>query len=160
MHRSLEWARYLGALLPKRMIASWSGSQRTQPNTSMRRRVSRPTAGSPRFVSLSFTPLGLTAARHQSRDRSTRRKRVPWCSLRKRSGTRHARAKSAARGSVPLFPSAARRGLGGARSGRKSRAKSLDRKSPIQVWAGKGLAGRRTGSGDAGLTDAQSKVRR
>jgi hypothetical protein len=54
---------------------------------------------------------------------------VPRCSLRRRSGARqprHARARQSALrvapgGSAPLIPSVARRGSGGARSGRESR---------------------------------------
>src|SRR5262249_61588315 len=44
---------------------------------------------------------------------------LPRCSLRGRSGARHARA--AARGSAPPIPDAARRARGDARSGRESR---------------------------------------
>ena len=62
MHRSLEWARYLGALLPKRMIASWSGSPADPTEYKYAAQGIAPNGRLPRFVSLSFTPLGLTAA--------------------------------------------------------------------------------------------------
>jgi len=150
MHRSLEWARYLGALPPKRMNASWSESTRTQPNTSMRRRLWRAMAGSPRFVLPSCTGRlcqDSRLARRSSRSLPTSTS-VPRCSLWGRSGarhTRHARAKGAARGSAPPFPSVASRGPCIARSGRKSRfsvepksrmgkRNDLTEKAPYKFW--------------------------
>ena len=50
LNRGLVWARHPGASLPKRMTASWSGPTWGQPNTSLRRELPRPMAGSPRFV--------------------------------------------------------------------------------------------------------------
>ena len=45
-----EWARRLGASLPMRMTASWSGSAWDLPNTSVWRGVARPMASSPRMT--------------------------------------------------------------------------------------------------------------
>ena len=50
LNRGLVWARHPGASVPKRMTASWSGPTWGQPNTSLRRELPRPMAGSPRFV--------------------------------------------------------------------------------------------------------------
>ncbi len=47
---SKECAHCLGALLLKRMVASWSGPRTVQPTTRLRRNASRAMAGSPRFV--------------------------------------------------------------------------------------------------------------
>src|SRR5258706_15577595 len=45
-----EWTRHLGALLAKRITASWSRSRMIQPNTSMVRATRAPNAGSPRIA--------------------------------------------------------------------------------------------------------------
>jgi hypothetical protein len=50
LNRSLEWARRLGASLPKRMTASWSGSCAGPTEYKVAARSSRAMAGSPRIV--------------------------------------------------------------------------------------------------------------
>ena len=52
-----ECARRPGASPLKRMAASWSGSNRTQPNTRSRREASRAMAGSPRLVPVPCSTL-------------------------------------------------------------------------------------------------------
>ncbi|GLS36968.1 hypothetical protein GCM10010869_25600 [Mesorhizobium tianshanense] len=46
-----EWARRLGALPPKRMDASWSGSSTDPTEYKVAAHVLRATAGSPRILS-------------------------------------------------------------------------------------------------------------